>query len=328
MNQTFQSIRVGIFFVLGIVLIYAVYSVIGTRQFKGQAGYGVTAEFDDIRTLSVGADVRMAGVRIGEVAATGLAGGRGQVTLRIDDSVTIPSDSVARISIASLLGQNYVSVQYGAAADLLGDGDMILSEAGPDLNEILGEIQKLGQRLNTMADTFSGGIDGSGMGDLFSNLNDLVTDNRERFDNVLINLEDLTGKLNRGQGTLGRLINDDEMYTDLMEVIAGLKDASANMDEALGGARDLIAKVEAGEGTIGRLLVDDKIADDLEATVANMREFSEKLQSGEGTLGKLVSDDALYRQLQSMLNKADEALDSMGDSGPITAAGAVSTALF
>lgn len=328
MNQTFQSIRVGIFFVLGIVLIYAVYTVIGSRPFAGKEGYRVIAEFDDIRTLSTGAEVRMAGVRIGEVAGAELAGGRGRVTLQVDEAIHIPSDSVARISIASLLGQNYISVQYGAAADLLADGDQILSEAGPDLNEILGEVQKLGERLNDVADTFSGGIEGSGMNDLFANLNELVTDNRERFDNVLINLEELTGKLNRAEGTLGKLINEDGMYTELMDAIHGLKSASANMDEALGGARDLIAKVEAGEGTLGKLLVDDTIANDLEVTMANMRDFSEKLKSGEGTLGKLISDDALYRQLQSMLNKADEALDSMGDSGPITAAGAVSTALF
>jgi phospholipid/cholesterol/gamma-HCH transport system substrate-binding protein len=52
------------------------------------------------------------------------------------------------------------------------------------------------------------------------------------------------------------------------------------------------------------------------------------LNSGEGTLGKLVTDDSLYIELQAMLNKADQALDSMGDSGPITAVGAVSGALF
>jgi phospholipid/cholesterol/gamma-HCH transport system substrate-binding protein len=100
------------------------------------------------------------------------------------------------------------------------------------------------------------------------------------------------------------------------------------MQDALGGARDIIAKVQAGEGTLGKLLVDDSIAVELEATMANMREFSEKLNSGEGTLGKLVTDDSLFYELQSMLNKADQALGSMGDAGPITAVGAVSNALF
>ncbi|MEX0326072.1 MAG: MlaD family protein [Puniceicoccaceae bacterium] len=327
MNQTFQSIRVGIFFVLGIVLIYAVYSVIGTKQFGTPAGYVIKAEFDDIRTLSQGADVRMAGVRIGEVTGTELAAGRGLVTFRIDDTVAIPSDSVATIAMSSLLGQQYVSVQYGQAADTLTDGSEILAEAGADFNEILGQVQDLGEKLNKMADSFSG-LGDTGMGELFTNLNDLVVENRSRFDTVLSNLEDITTKLNASEGTLGKLINEDEMYTELMAVVGDLRTASQDMEEALGGAREIIDTVQAGEGTLGKLLVDDTIASDLEVTMTNMREFSDKLNSGEGTLGKLVTDDELYNDLRSMLNRADEALGSIDDSGPITAVGAVSGVLF
>jgi phospholipid/cholesterol/gamma-HCH transport system substrate-binding protein len=327
MNHTFQSIRVGIFFVLGLVLIYAVYSVIGTRQFGAPEGYAIQAEFDDIRTITTGADVRMAGVRIGEVAGTGLSAGRGMVNLRVDDAVQIPSDSVARIAMSSLLGQHYISIEYGQAADTLTDGSEILAEAGADFNEILGQVQDLGEKLNKMADSFSG-LGDTGMGELFTNLNDLVVDNRSRFDTVLSNLEEITGKLNASEGTLGRLINEDEMYTELMTVVGDLKTASQDMEEALGGAKDIISTVQAGEGTLGKLLVDDTIAQDLEVTMTNMREFSDKLNSGEGTLGKLVTDDELYNDLRSMLNKADEALSTMGDSGPITAVGAVSGVLF
>jgi phospholipid/cholesterol/gamma-HCH transport system substrate-binding protein len=327
MNQTFQSIRVGIFFVLGLVLIYAVYTVIGTRQFGAPEGYAIKAEFDDIRTITAGADVRMAGVRIGEVTGTELAAGRGMVTLLVDRSVEIPSDSIASIAMSSLLGQHYIAIEFGGAGDNLTDGAEILAVAGADFNEILGQVQDLGEKLNKMADSFSGMGD-TGMGELFTNLNDLVVDNRDRFDEVMTNLESITGKLNNSEGTLGRLINEDEMYTELMTVVGDLKTASQDMEEALGGAKDIISTVQAGEGTLGKLLVDDTIAQDLEITMANMREFSNKLNSGEGTLGKLVTDDELYNDLRSMLNKADEALGSMGDSGPITAVGAVSGVLF
>ncbi|HSH09881.1 MAG TPA: MlaD family protein, partial [Oceanipulchritudo sp.] len=299
MNHTFQSIRVGIFFVLGLALIYAVYTVIGSRKLGQAEGYAVVAEFDNIRTLAAGADVRMAGVRIGEVDTAELAGGRGRVTLRIDPAIQIPSDSVATIAMASLLGQNYVSVSYGQATDFLGDGSVILAEAGADFNEILAEVQKLGERLNSIADGFSG-LSGGGMGDLFTNLNAVVTDNRTRFDTVMVNLESLTTKLNSSEGTLGKLINEDGMYTELMSVVAELRSASGDMQEALSGAREVIDKVQAGEGTLGKLLIDDSIALELEATLANMREFSEKLNSGEGTLGKLVTDDELYNELRSM----------------------------
>jgi phospholipid/cholesterol/gamma-HCH transport system substrate-binding protein len=327
MNQTFQSIRVGIFFVLGLILIYAVYTVIGDGRAARGDGYVIEAGFDNIRTLSSGADVRMAGVRIGSVASTGLQDGRGLVRLSIDPEVKVPRDSVARIAMASLLGQNYVSVDYGQSDQMLSSGDQIGSEESPDLNAILNQVQDLGERLNSIADSFPD-MGESGMGELFENLNQLVTDNRERFDTVMANLESLTGKLNSGEGTLGKLINEDDLYTELMTVVTDFKSASDDMSEALAGANDLIKRVEAGEGTLGRLLVGESIADELETTVANMRAFSDKLNSGEGTLGKLVADDTLYIELRSMLNKADTALDSMGDAGPITAVGAVSGALF
>jgi len=327
MNQTFQSIRVGIFFVLGLALIYTVYSVIGSRPIGGEDGYKITASFNNIRTLSAGVDVRMAGVRIGEVENTILSEGKGLVTLSINQEVVIPSDSLATIAMASLLGQNYLSINYGQSAEALVDGDQILSKESADFNEIMGEVQELGKKLNSIADGFSG-MGGDGMTDMFANINDLLTDNRERFDSVLVNLDEVTAKLNRGDGTLGKLINEDDLYTELMATVNDFRGSSADLQEALSGVKDLMAKVQNGEGTIGRLLVDDKIADDIEETVANMKLFSDKLNSGEGTLGLLVTDDSLYYELKSMLNKADQALDSMGDSGPITAAGAVGSVLF
>ena len=327
MNQAFQSIRVGIFFVLGLVLIYIVYTVVGSNQLGKPEGYTIVAEFKDIRTLSAGAEVRMAGVHIGEITSTELVEGRGRVTLRIEEGIQIPADSVARVSMASLLGQNYLSVGYGQAPDNLTNGALILTEAGADFNDILADIKKLGSRLDGIAESFSG-VQGKGMSELFTNLNALVSDNRERFDTVLSNLESITNSLNSTDGTLGKLINEDDMYNELAGVIGELQSASGDMEDALGGAREIITRVQAGEGTLGKLLVDDSIAKDLEASLANMREFSDKLNSGEGTLGKLVTDDSLYYELKSMLNKADQALDSMGDSGPITALGAVSNALF
>ncbi|MFO7724075.1 MAG: MlaD family protein [Oceanipulchritudo sp.] len=327
MNQTLQSIRVGIFFVLGLILIYAVYTVIGSGSLKSDGGYSVEAGFDDIRTLAAGADVRMAGVRIGTVDETGLSEGRGKIRMNIDSKVRIPEDSVARIAMASLLGQNYVSVEYGRSSQMLEEGDRVNSLESPDINAILGEVQDLGERLNSIVDNFPD-LDESGMGDLFSNLNDLVTENRDQFDTVMSNLEELTVKLNSGEGTLAKLINEDTLYTDILVGVDEFRAASTDMNEALSGVSDLMRRVEAGEGTLGRLLVGDAIADELETSVANLRAFSDKLNSGEGTLGKLVADDALYTQLRSMLNKADSALNSLSDAGPITAVGAASSALF
>ena len=327
MNHTFESIRVGLFFVLGVVLIYAVYTVIGSGQFRSTEGYSLEATFKNIGTVSTGTDVRMAGVRIGTVEATSLDRGQGRLSLTINPEVEIPEDSVARITMSSLLGQNYISVEHGEAATMLDPGAEIRAETGPSFTEVLAEIQSLGKNLNETLGGFS--LDGGGeLGELAENLNTLVKNNRERFDTVMTNLEELTGKLNRAEGTLGKLINDDGLYAELNGAVGDFRAAADDLRESLGGAKDLLGRVEEGEGTLGRLLSDDGIATDLEATASNLRRFSEDLKGGEGTLGKLVQDDTLYTELRSMMNKADQALDSVGDSGPITAVGAVSGALF
>jgi phospholipid/cholesterol/gamma-HCH transport system substrate-binding protein len=327
MNSTFQSIRVGLFFVLGLALIYTVYSVIGSKSLTSDEGYGLTTVFDNIRTLTPGTDVRMAGVRIGEVTETTLKAGRGEVRLRINEGVEIPSDSIATIAMASLLGQNYLSVDYGKSSVLLTEGDELLAEDSPDLNTILKDFEALGEGLDSALGGFSG-LGGEGLGELIENLNGLVSENRGRVDTILVNLEEITTKLSSGEGTLGRLINEDDLYVEAMAVVGDLRSSAEELRTSLGGTRDLIDRVQAGEGTLGRLLVDDTIANELETTVANLRAFSEDLKNGEGTLGKLVSDDTLYTELRGILNKADQALDSVGDSGPITSVGALSGALF
>jgi phospholipid/cholesterol/gamma-HCH transport system substrate-binding protein len=86
--------------------------------------------------------------------------------------------------------------------------------------------------------------------------------------------------------------------------------------------------VKSGKGALGVMLYDPATAENLKASVANVRSVSDKIAKGEGTLGKLLADDTLYRDAQSTLKKADRALDSMGDQGPITAVGIVANALF
>jgi len=166
------------------------------------------------------------------------------------------------------------------------------------------------------------------MNNLISNLNELVTENRGKFDSVLTNLDEITTKLNSSKGTLGKLINDDQIYNDLSLAVTDIRKAASNTEKGMNQAQDLFSRIDSGEGALGKLLSDESIAAEIDATVNNLRSFSEKLNSGQGTLGKLATDDSLYLELQSLLNRADQALDSVGDSGPITAAGAVSNALF
>ena len=327
MNHTYQTVRVGLFFLIGLALIYVVYTVIGNQRIREGSGYKVVATYDDIKTVTRGADVRMAGVRIGEVEGTFLREGRGEIILHIMPEYEIPADSIARIAIASLLGQNYIAVEYGSDSAVLRGGDKILTEPSMDFNQLFSQLGELGEKLSGIADQFSGFADGE-MGNFFGNMNGLVTENRESLGNIVKNVENLTATLNSTEGTLGKLINDDGAYNEIMATVAEIQGAAKDARGSLSNVQGIFDRLEKGEGTLGMLLNDDSIAQNLNETMANFNKLSQQLAEGEGTLGKLIGDDELYRELQAILQKAQRALDGMGDAGPITAVGAISGALF
>lgn len=325
MQHSLQAARVGVFFVLGLALIYAVFTVIGNRSFREEPGYSLEATFKDLKTLTEGTDVRMAGVRIGSVESIDLVEGRGQARLRIQPDVRIPGDSVASIGIASLLGQNYISIEFGnSATPPLAGGDRIDVRESVDLNDIMRDLGELGAKFNTVADSFSG----EQMNSLFSNLNGLVTDNRRQINTIVDNIDEITTTLRAGEGTLGKLMTDDTAYTEMLAMVTEIKGAATDARALFEDAGSIMQDVKTGQGTLGQLLYDDRIAAELNTAVVNIRDFSEALNSGEGTLGKLVTDDSLYQELQAMLRKAEQALDSVGDAGPVTAVGAAAGVLF
>jgi phospholipid/cholesterol/gamma-HCH transport system substrate-binding protein len=92
-------------------------------------GYTVTAEFDNIGSLKVGAPVRMAGVRVGDVKKVGYDNQtyRADVTMRIYPQYDeIPEDSSASIDTEGLLGGQFISISPGGLTTYLKNGSQIL----------------------------------------------------------------------------------------------------------------------------------------------------------------------------------------------------------
>ena len=89
---------------------------------KGSGGYEIAAEFGSTGGLSVGDDVRISGIKVGQITAQQLDPITyvAKVSMAIEPTIKIPSDSSARITAASLLGGNYLELMPGAATDTLG----------------------------------------------------------------------------------------------------------------------------------------------------------------------------------------------------------------
>jgi len=128
--QRSLEIGTGLFVLLGFATLFFL-----TTQLPGsglslgdQAGYRVTAKFDNVGDLKVGSPVSMAGVRIGRVESIGFDPNdyRAVVSLSIDSSFDrIPDDSDASIQTQGLLGGKYVGIGPGGSETFLAEGSQI-----------------------------------------------------------------------------------------------------------------------------------------------------------------------------------------------------------
>ncbi|MBY6117004.1 outer membrane lipid asymmetry maintenance protein MlaD [Mameliella alba] len=118
--------------VLAAALAFGAYTVQSTGFALGSQGYELTASFRSVEGVSVGTDVRLAGVKVGTVTDIVL----NQETYRVDttvvlnDSVKIPDDSVILIASEGLLGGNYVEISPGGSFDYYAAGQEILDTQG------------------------------------------------------------------------------------------------------------------------------------------------------------------------------------------------------
>ena len=130
----------------GIVLLAAVGFLMMAYEaadLTGNEGYQIAAEFGSTGGLSIGDDVRVSGIKVGQVTAQQLDPITyvAKISMVIDPAIKIPSDSTARITQVSLLGGNYLELMPGAATETLVAGAVIYDTRDPvSLNDLLGQV--------------------------------------------------------------------------------------------------------------------------------------------------------------------------------------------
>jgi phospholipid/cholesterol/gamma-HCH transport system substrate-binding protein len=325
-----QTARVGLFFLLGVALVWVTFETLSDGKIFEEHTHTLIAGFNDLKQLKTGDEVRLAGVKVGSVEKTRLAGRRAEAVLEIDPKVPIAVDATASIVMSGLIGGNYVSIDMGSpGAPTLPDGAEIKTLETADLNTLMTEIGGLGKQLQDSLGSFSRALNGDSKGGgIIQKLDKLVTDNSARVDATMSNLQDITGKINRGEGTLGKLVNDPKLHDELLATVDEIKATATQAKAFVASAEAMMDQIKSGQGAIGTLVYDQKSADDIKASIANIKSVSEKLAKGEGTLGKLINDPGLYDSAQVTIKKVDRTLDGLSDSGPVTAVGIVVNALF
>lgn len=106
-------------------------------------GYPLTAQFTSATGVSVGTDVRVAGVKVGRVSALSLDADsyQAEATLMVREDVQVPIDTLAKITSENLLGGTFIALEPGAEDATLVAGDSItLTQGAPDLLDLIQEF--------------------------------------------------------------------------------------------------------------------------------------------------------------------------------------------
>jgi phospholipid/cholesterol/gamma-HCH transport system substrate-binding protein len=125
------EIGTGLFVVLGFVSLLFLTTQLpssGLKLAQTKAGFHISAAFDDVGDLKVGAPVTMAGVNLGEVESVRIdwTTYKAVVKMRLDPQYgKIPDDSDASIQTQGLLGGKYVALGAGGSENFLKDGSQI-----------------------------------------------------------------------------------------------------------------------------------------------------------------------------------------------------------
>ena len=260
-------------FVLGLV-------IIGSRTLLFSERMVIRAQYNQVAGLRAGAPVQFQGVSIGAVRSVALPAVTGamiEVTMGIRPNTQhlLHSQTQAQIKTEGLLGSMIVVLVNPPPTGQ----DLVPVESG-DL--IVG------------VDPF----------DLFE-ITDRALESVLRFEQSATSFERIVDDIRAGEGTIGKLIYDPELYNSMVSasqeterILALLADDAAALVEvvqrASTGVEEILGKVSAGEGTVARLLNDPEVygtvlatADTLRAMVGGLGILTERLEhmADWGTLG-------------------------------------------
>jgi phospholipid/cholesterol/gamma-HCH transport system substrate-binding protein len=198
-----SAARLGAFIIAALTILVSGVFIIGGKRYLFTSTYRLNAQFSSVVGLDSGADVRVGGVHSGSVRSVDLPSNpTDKITVRLDlDRSTrsiIKQDSMATIETEGLLGNEYVAISFGSAkgADVLDEGT-ISSEPPVEMSALL-------KKANSILDS-----------------------SQEVLKNVAhatANLSSISAKIDDGKGTVGALINDKKIYTQLDQTTSGLRD--------------------------------------------------------------------------------------------------------
>ena len=293
-SLAWSELKIGVLTIVAIVIAAAlIFSLTGSRGFFWQR-YSLKTRFPNVAGLAPGSPVRVAGVEVGSVTAIAFAGEQVDVTFEVKKELR---DRITDRSVARL-----------GSVSLLGESAVDISPSSGTPIPEWGYVPQ-GAPVPALSDVTEEA--GRGITELTAMIHDVRS----------------------GRGTVGKLMTDEALYTDLHRFVQTAGDLTTGIKEGRGSIGKLLndpqtantlnaalrnietmtARLNAGEGSLGKLLKDEQFSRSLTSATGNLDTLVTKMNSGQGTMGKLVTDPSVFNQLNSVTARLDTLITRLND---------------
>lgn len=297
-KTTSEKIRLGIFVLLGtVLLVFGAYQIGNQENLFGNT-FILNASFKNVSGLKKGNNVRYSGINIGTVKEIEMVNDTSiMVSMVIQENMLghIKKNAIAAIGTDGLVGSMIIDIVPGTGnAPLIKEGEEISS-------------------LSKIATA-----------DMLSTLS-VTNENAAQLTQDLLKI---TSSINKGEGTLGRLLNDTVMGSDLKETLINLKYMSIEANTTMDDLNKMVRQFDTKESVAGVLLSDSisgqkvrNAISHLETSTIEIETMSKDLSSivndikdGKGALNYLTTDTVLVNQLQNTMLNVDQGVERFNEN--------------
>src|SRR5690554_2789581 len=297
-----RSVIVGIFVVIGMIILITGIFVLGGQQNHFARTVTVTTSFPNVAGLKAGNNVWFSGVKVGTVKSINFNGlEEVEVELIIEEKSRefVRKDAIAKLGTDGFIGNKLILIEGGS----------------PEVPAI-----ENGDRLQPAT---AGGMDG---------MLETLQVNNENFVDITEELKVMMNRLNAGQGAAGALLNDSMLAEQISQMIRNLNLTAENTARASVALNQLTDKLNREGTLVNDLLTDTVVYANLRGAVAqlqgitqtasalvgNLNEASDQLTTSDNALGLMLNDAEMaehirrtMENLESSTAKLDENMEAL-----------------